>query len=183
MLSYDPHRRARAASRDISAAIAPRKFFEPEDLSCLQGLAGGIAPPLRRRLQGLLPDAQPCPSDPDARRLGRRSRWPWPTGGLRQCAGARQTGRLARARAAAHRPSAALRRSSRHGTRTTRPSPRCGERVDRPPARRRRVPRRNQLPPQPRRHTPQAGTQAQGRCRGRRGKRVVTDDRGRDAHC
>ena len=30
----------------------------------------------------------------------------------------------------------------------------------------------NQPPPQPRRHAPQAKTQAQGRCRGRRGKRV-----------
>ncbi len=50
----------------------------------------------------------------------------------------------------------------------------AAERVDRPPARRRRVSGRNQLPPQPRRHAPQAGSQAQGRCGGRQGKRVKT---------
>src|SRR5271166_3450132 len=41
-----------------------------------------------------------------------------------------------------------------------------------PPARRPRVSGRNQPPPQPRRHAPQAGTQTQGRYRGPRGKRL-----------
>ncbi len=82
--------------------------------------------------------------------------------------------RRAHARTAAHRPSAALRRSSRHRTRTTRPSSRCDGASDRPPLGDDAFLKRNQPPHRSRRRIGQAGTQTKGRRAAHRSKRVKT---------
>ncbi len=113
-------------------------------------------------------------------RFGRHGRGPFDGGGAHRGAqsGARATRRAARlgsapfqrqariwpaattgscAWQAAHRPRAALRRifSTRDADDRLRRA--AAERVDRPPARQRSVSRRNQPPPQPRRHPPASG--------------------------